>query len=156
MKILDIIESVQVQGLSPQELSYFQSAANTLHEKLNMTTSVIVEFKPNADLDKSQNGATIAIGENPKTIYIFIDHNLTNGKRLLALSHEMIHANQFDKGKLAFTKFYNGRFDGFWDGNPITNQKYSRSNPWEIEAHKDERSLMHYVIDTIGNVPSLS
>lgn len=154
MHLYDIIKESAVQGLSDQrQVDYFTKATKLLKSKLGISKELVVTFKPPYDLDPSQHGACVALGENPAKIFILIDGNkgLSNNEMLLALCHEMIHAHQFARGDLKILELKGNKFKGVWQGEEII-AKYSRSNPWEVEAHKDERPLMMEIIDELGNL----
>lgn len=154
MNIFDIIYE-SVAGVNDSKAKkYFSDASDLLSSHFGISQELIITFSPPYDLDKSQNGACIAFSEKPGKIYIFIDGKggLANNELLLALCHEFVHASQFSRGDLVFTSFSGGKFNGRWMDDGIVNGGYSRSNPWEVEAHKDERQLMSKVIGKLGNL----
>lgn len=154
MHLYDIIKESSVQGLSDQrQVEYFTKALELLKKKLGVNKELAVTFKPPYDLDPSQHGACVALGENPSKIFIFIDGNkgLSNTEMLQTLCHEMVHAHQFARGDLKILELKGSKFRGMWEGKEIV-AKYSRSNPWEVEAHSKDRPLTLEIIQELGNL----
>ena len=143
---------VITQGATGKELLYLQQAAILLADKLNVfNQSVTISFNPPVCLDDSQHGVTIGLGEKLNKIFVMITNNLTIGEKLLTLAHEMVHVSQLFSRKLVFNKLEGGQICGEWDGEMFDNIKYSRRNPWEIEAHTDDKNLKDYVLNELGN-----
>lgn len=153
MKISQIIESARVQNAGEsEELQYLQRAADLLSKKLDLEDrEVTITFDPPYDLDPSQYGATIGLGRSPKKIFILIDKGIPTGEKVRALAHEMVHAQQLASGKLAILNFEKGQINGEWDGEPFDFVRYSKSNPWEVEAYTQEKKLQRFVINELGN-----
>jgi len=153
MKISTILERSRVQNATEsEELQYLQKAADLLSNELDLNDrEVTITFDPPYDLDASQYGATIGLGRSPKKIFIFVDKDISTGEKLRALAHEMVHAQQLASGKLAILNFEKGQISGEWDGEPFEFLRYSKSNPWEVEAYTKEKSLQKFVINKLGN-----
>lgn len=153
MKLSSITERARVQNAKQsEELQYLQRAADLLAQELDLEDKEIsITFDPPYDLDKTQYGATIGLGRSPKKIFIFVDKGIPTGEKLRALAHEMIHAQQLASGKLAILDFSNGKISGEWEGEPFDHTRYSKSNPWEVEAYKREKELQRFIIDKLGN-----
>lgn len=150
MKLTEIAKVTKAS--SPEELQYLQKAADILSQELELDNhEIMVSFDPPYDLDKSQDGATIGIGRIPKKIFILVDKNLSTGEKLRTLAHEMVHAQQLAQGRLVIDKLENGKISGEWGGKSYDSIKYSRANPWEVEAHTRDRQLQLFVISKIGN-----
>ena len=140
------------KAATPEELQYLQKAADILAQKLDIDNQeIIITFDPPYDLDKSQDGATVGMGKHPKKIFILIDKNLSTGEKVKNLAHEMVHAQQLADGRLVINSLDGGKISGEWEGQSYDDLKYSRSNPWEIEAHTREKELHRFVISELGN-----
>lgn len=78
-----------------------------------------------------------------------IDCRLDWRKALVTLCHEMVHAEQYQTGRLA----WNGR-NQIWMGqvsyNRGTTYNAYRSQPWEEEAFARQESLARAVLDVLG------
>lgn len=146
-------EKARVQKAeSPEELEYLQKAANLLADNLNIADrEIIITFDPPYDLDKNQYGATVGVGKKPNKIFILIDKGISTGEKVRTLAHEMVHAQQISSGRLVISELKNKKINGEWEGEPFTNTQYSKSNPWEIEAHTKEKELQRYIIKKLGN-----
>lgn len=154
MKVKHIItERATVQGVKDnEELEYLKKAADLLVDTLDLEDhNIIVSFDPPYDLDKEQHGVTIGIGESPNKIFILIDKGLSTGEKIRVLAHELIHAKQIAKGELVILGLENGKIKGRWQGEEFKNVKYSKRNPWEVEAHRKEKELQRFIIDQLGN-----
>ena len=154
MKLRDILtEKVSItQGASGKELDYLQDAADLLAKQLGLSDqNIVVSFDPPMDLDKTQTGVTIGIGKHPNKIFVMVDKGLSMGEKLFTLCHEMVHVQQLASGRLAFTEIKDGKVSGEWEGEKFDNIKYSRSNPWEVEAHTKDKQLREFVLKKLGN-----
>ena len=156
MKLYEIAEhnfKVQIQGIEDNdEHAYLQKVAEFLGSTLQINKPVIVSFNPPYDLDKTQEGATLAVGENPNKIFIMIErNNFSTGDKVRILSHEFVHAQQISRGDLRILNFSDGKISGKWKDEGFDDMRYSRSNPWENEAHEREKELRRLVIKEIGN-----
>lgn len=154
MKIFDIIpEKAQItQGKDKAEVEYLQRAADFLSDYLNLDDhNILISLDPPMDLDNTQTGVTIAMGKNPNKIFIMIDKGISTGEKVRTLAHEMIHALQIASGRLVILELKDGKIRGQWEGETFNDLKYSRSNPWEVEAHTKDKELQRMVIDELGN-----
>lgn len=154
MKLKRIItERAKVtQGANGKELDYLQDAADLLMKTLGIQDqTVVISFDPPMDLDSSQSGVTIGMGRPPKQIFIMVDKNTSMGEKVLTLAHEMVHVSQLASGRLVFDKLENGKVSGEWEGDSFDQAKYSRSNPWEVEAHTKDKTLRDLVLKQLGN-----
>lgn len=136
------------------ELQYLEDAARILSDYLNIETDVRISFDPPFELDKTQDGATIALGESPNIIYVLIDgEGLTTAEKLRVLAHEMVHVHQIDRGDLAILGHdpETNKITARWKDQHLLDIKYSRRNPWELEAHQKERDLQRHVVSVLGN-----
>lgn len=151
--LLSLLERATVQkAATPEELQYLQRAADILSQELGLGNhEIIITFDPPYDLDKSQGGATIGLGKIPRKIFILIDKDISTGEKVRNLGHEMIHAQQLATGRLAILDIENGKISGEWESQAFDDLKYSKSNPWEIEAHTKEKDLQRFVLSKIGN-----
>ena len=157
MKVSQIIsERAQVtQGKDKAEMAYLQRAADLLHDELGLDAhDVTISFDPPMDLDKTQYGVTIGIGRKPKKIFIMVDKGLSTGEKVRILAHEMVHAQQIASGRLAILGLDDGKIRGEWEGEEFNPRRYSKSNPWEVEAYTKEKTLQRMVIDRLGNFTS--
>lgn len=154
MKLRHIItESAQItQGAEGKELDYLQDAADLLMKQLGISDqTVVISFDPPMDLDSSQTGVTIGMGRPPGKIFIMVDKGLSMGEKVLTLCHEMVHVKQLASGRLVFDKLENGKVSGEWEGDKFDEIKYSRRNPWEVEAHTTDKKLRDFVLKNLGN-----
>jgi hypothetical protein len=154
MKLIPtLLEKTTVKAASsPEELEYLQRAADFLANRLDIDGfEILVTFDPPYDLDKSQDGATIGLGKPPKKIFVLVDKNLSTGEKVRTLAHEMIHAQQLAQGRLVITSLENGKISGEWEGQEYDHIKYSRANPWEVEAHTHDKELQRLVVSELGN-----
>lgn len=157
MKLSTILqERAKVQNVNDSdELQYLQRAADLLASNLDIDDKeIVITFDPPYDLDKTQYGATIGLGEKPQKIFILIDKGISTGEKVRALAHEMVHAHQIASGKLVIEKLKNGKITGSWDGEEFDFTRYSKSNPWEVEAYTQEKILQRKVIEELGNFVS--
>lgn len=154
MKLKHIIteRATVTQGATGKELDYLQDAADLLVRHLGLgDQSVTISFDPPMDLDGSQSGVTIGLGRPPNKIFVMVDKNQSVGEKLLTLSHEMVHVKQLASGRLVFDKLENGKVSGEWEGEKFDEAKYSRNNPWEVEAHTKDKELRDYILKELGN-----
>lgn len=154
MKLSQIIseKATITQGRDQGEMAYLQRAADLLSDHLNLNShDITISLDPPMDLDKTQTGVTIGIGKRPNKIFIMIDSGISTGEKVKTLAHEMIHALQLATGRLAILELKNGKITAEWEGETLKNIRYSRSNPWEIEAHTKDKELQRLVIDQLGN-----
>lgn len=154
MKLSQIIseKATITQGRDQEEMAYLQRAADLLSDHLNLNShDITISLDPPMDLDKTQTGVTIGIGKRPNKIFIMIDSGISTGEKVKTLAHEMIHALQLATGRLAILELKNGKITAEWEGETLKNIRYSRSNPWEIEAHTKDKELQRLVIDQLGN-----
>jgi len=151
--IQSLLEQAKVKNSdSTEELQYLQKAADILSQELQLDNhEVLITFDPPYDLDKSQYGVTVGIGKIPKKIFIMVDKNISTGEKVRTLAHEMVHAQQLAQGRLVINGLTDGKITGEWEGKEFGNIRYTKSNPWEIEAHTREKELQRFVIDTLGN-----
>ncbi len=154
MKLKHIIteRATVTQGATGKELDYLQDAADLLTKHLGLgDQSITISFDPPVDLDNSQTGVTVGIGRPPNKIFVMVDKNLSVGEKLLTLAHEMVHVKQLASGRLVFDKLENGKVSGEWEGEKFDEVKYSRNNPWEIEAHTKDKELRSFILKELGN-----
>ena len=154
MKLRDIItERVSItQGAQGKELDYLQDAADLLAKQLGVSDkNIVVSFDPPYDLDSTQTGVTIGLGKNPNKIFVMVDKGLSMGEKVLTLCHEMVHVQQLASGRLVFAELKDGKVSGEWEGDKFDNIKYSRRNPWEVEAHTKDKQLRDFVLKKLGN-----
>ncbi|RLC97001.1 MAG: hypothetical protein DRI46_13350 [Chloroflexi bacterium] len=156
MKLKHIItEKASItQGAEGPELDYLQDAADLLTKHLALgDQKITISFDPpkGLDLDPSQNGVTIGLGNPPKEIFVLVDKNLSTGEKLLTLAHEMVHVKQLASGRLVFASLEGGKVSGEWEGEQFAEMKYSRRNPWEVEAHTKDKQLRDFILKELGN-----
>jgi len=157
MKVKDIIleRATITQGKDKAEMAYLTKVAEFLSNHLGIdNTELTISLDPPVDLDKSQYGVTVGIGHKPKKIFIMLDSGLSTGEKIRTLAHEMVHAHQIARGDLAILSLEDGKIKGEWEGEEFNFIRYSRSNPWEVEAYTKEKTLHKLVINKIGNYQS--
>ena len=143
------------QGVDEAELAYLQKAADLLSRELKVDNhNITISFDPPMDLDNSQYGVTIGLGHKPQKIFIMVDKGLSTGDKLLNLCHEMVHAQQLAHGHLTIEVLKDGQISGEWNGKKFSSLKYSKANPWEVEAHTKDKQLRKWVVEQLGNFTS--
>lgn len=157
MKYKELITESIVKGLSdPRFEQYCNDAVALLKSHLMINMDIEIRFTPTSKYDDSQTGACVAGGKSPTKAIIYINDTraTNNNEKIKTLCHEMIHAHQFSRGDLVVTGIYNQfdppRFSGTWKGEPFK-CKYSKTRPWEQEAHYNEHKLYDFVIDKLKN-----
>lgn len=147
-----LTENSHIQGSDNPE--YYEKVVAQLRQALDIPEGVklTVAVNPNMTFDSGQDGLTIPSPTDNNHIYLLLRGGLPPSQLASALAHEMVHAKQIADGRLDL-KLNNGKYDVTWEGKPSRFKKYSRSAPWEIEAHTQERELLHHIIDTVGNPP---
>jgi hypothetical protein len=156
MKVYQILnEKAKItQGQDKNEMQYLQQVADLLTDELGVShNNITISLNPPAslDLDKSQNGLTIGMGRKPSEIFIIVDRGLTTAEKVRVLAHEMVHVHQISRGDLALLELVDGKVTGEWQGEPFDFVRYSKSNPWEVEAYTREKELHRFVISKLGN-----
>lgn len=154
MKIHNLLfESQKFHGIDAESKQYYEIVVDWLREKLNIPDSVQLQIsmgKSKMPFDNNQNGVTIPNPNKPNEVYVFLHPGLSKAEQLSALAHELVHVKQLADGRLEM-KLANGKYDVTWEGKPLEKIKYSRSHPWEVEAHSQERPLVHEIIKQFGN-----
>lgn len=80
----------------------------------------------------------VEFGRNIRDFDISLNKNLSKVLILKTLAHEIVHVMQFARGKLKFLDFDLGRW-----GKRVYKTDYHNYHklPWEVEAHKLEKTL---------------
>jgi hypothetical protein len=141
------------QGQDKREVQYLQQVADLLADELNVShnnITVSLNPPPSLDLDKSQHGLTIGMGRKPSQIFVIIDRGLNTAEKVRVLAHEMVHVQQLSRGDLAILEIVSGKINGEWQGEKFDFVRYSKSNPWEVEAYTREKELHQLVISKLG------
>jgi hypothetical protein len=71
--------------------------------------------------------------------YIIFVSDLTRNESITAISHELIHLNQYQSGRLKIDST-----GVIWEGNLIDNLLYEE-RPWEIEAFSEQKNLSNKI-----------
>ena len=120
-----------------------------IHEILDLKKPVEVRFARVSDVhgECMENGTEVIV--NAKLRF---DHVLRT------LCHEMVHAQQFQTGRLKFKNGYD-----IWEGNKWTESMSTartphgvyRSAPWEVEAYGLEKSLYKKLKNSLQSAESV-
>ena len=120
-------------------------AMPVLYKILNVKPGVKVRVGPIKS--KTMNGRYYSHART-----IDIDHRMPLDKIMQTLAHEMVHAEQYDQGRLA----WNGRVQ-FWHGtahhSKATTYNAYRALPWEAEAFDRQAGLADQVWAELGWKP---
>jgi hypothetical protein len=151
--LVNEILTEELHGLIPEESKYFEKVLQYIRKELNIpnTVTLDVAFKPGIKFDPGQSGLTIPNPTKPNHIFVFLSPGLTNGERVQTLAHEMIHVQHIVSGKMTI-ELKDGKYFVTWENKPVQELVYSRSHPWEVDAHSKDRDLAHRVIKQIGNL----
>ena len=154
MKLFDLYENQTVTGAGDNE-PYYDKVITILRDIMDIPDNIElkVALQHKFPLDDGQNGLTIPNPNNPNQIFMFLNPNLVGAEVISTIAHELVHVKQLSDGRMDI-QLDNGKYVVKWDGREIPNVRYSRSHPWEAEAHSQERGLMMKVIDQLGNVKS--
>lgn len=157
MKLIEILskKDITITGISDKkQKEYFQKATTLVSNILGINLPITIKFDKNFT---QENGATVPFTQESKIIKIVINNTLTTNEKLLALCHELVHVKQFSNNELVILNLYpdktlKPKADILWHGEKFEKIKYSRSNPWELEAHTKQRPLMMAVLAELGNL----
>lgn len=146
MKLEKLVESSStiVKGMEGLDREYLTLVANKLREQLGINPSrkIIVNTKQKAQLfGANHNGATIM---QNGIIAMFLNESLMNDQMILTMAHEMVHAQHLDSGRMEMNITSRG-VELKWEGEQVA-PKYSRSAPWEVDAHIKEKKLRDFLL----------
>lgn len=71
--------------------------------------------------------------------YIIFVSDITRNESITVISHELIHLNQYQSGRLKIDST-----GVIWEGNLIDNLLYEE-RPWEIEAFSEQKNLSNKI-----------
>lgn len=153
MFVQEILTEATLHGLKPNEQQYFTKAVEFLRAELSIPASVKIDiaFNPKMHLDAGQSGLTIPNPSSKNHIFIFIAPGLSNGERVMTVAHEFIHVEHLVTGRMTI-ELKDGKYAVTWEDEPVEELKYSRSNPWEVDAHSRDNQLGRKLISKIGNL----
>lgn len=149
-----IIEALVIKGIQdPQHKDYYTQVINFLITKLGIPdTNIILHVGLSGLFSSGHTGSTLPDPTRPNIIHMFIPKGLDRASLLRAICHEMVHVQQLATKRLEL-KIENGKLiEMKWEGKPISTAKYNRNGPWELEAHIKEKTLLHDVIQKVGNL----
>lgn len=151
MLLKELIENQSIQGAGENE-QYFNTVVDTLRDELGIPENVELKIalKHNMPLDKGQKGLTIPNPNNPNQMFVFLNPNLVGAEVVSTIAHELVHVKQISDGRMNI-QLKDGAYEVEWEGRPLKQVRYSRSHPWEVEAHTQERPLMQSIIKKLGN-----
>ena len=140
--------SIQVQNGPKRERELMEDLAYYCLKKLMPRKKRIeIDIKQIKDLPAKQGAAATVVDTDDLFTYeMNIDKDMTLRKKLLSVSHEMVHIKQFSRKELEHT---DSIYKSKWKGKVYNYHKiHYYDMPWEIEAYGRELGLFdRWVID---------
>lgn len=146
MKLDMLVEgsNTAVKGMEGLDKEYLLLVANKLRDELGISPSrkILLNTNEKAQLfGAGHNGSTLMQGG---IIIMFLNESLMNDQILMTLSHEMVHAQHLDSGRMEM-KIGTSGISLKWEGKDVK-PNYSRSSEWEVDAHIKEKKLRDFLL----------